>query len=58
MVAAGILKAQELYRFEASIYRNVLGIANMNSNKAILIKMTSIRLSGEVVIFLSKDVWQ
>jgi hypothetical protein len=36
----------------------VLGIGNMISNKAILNTMTSIRLAGEVVNYLSKEAWE
>ena len=53
MVAAGVSKRQEIDRIEASLYRKVLGVGNMVSNKAILNTMTSIRLAGEVVNYLS-----
>ena len=49
MVAAGIWKRPEVDRIEASLYRKVLRVGNMISNKAILNTMTSIRLAGEVV---------
>ncbi len=58
MVAAGIWKRQDIDRIEASLYRKVLGIGNMISNKAILNTMTSIRLAGEVTNFLSKEAWE
>jgi hypothetical protein len=35
----------------------VLGVVNMVSIKAILNTMTSIRLAGEVVNYLSKETW-
>ena len=35
----------------------MLGVSNMISNKAILNTMTSIRLAGEVVNYLSKEAW-
>ena len=57
MVAAGVWKRQDIDRIEASLYRKVLGVGNMVSNKAILNTMTSIRLAGEVVNYLSKDAW-
>ena len=57
MVAAGVLKRQDIDRIEASLYRKVLGVGNMVSNKAILNTMTSIRLAGEVVNYLSKEAW-
>ncbi len=58
MVAAGIWKRQDIDRIEASLYRKVLGIGNMISNKAILNTMTSIRLAGEVTNYLSKEAWE
>ena len=42
MVAAGIWKRQDVDRIEASLYRKVLGVSNMISNRAILNTMTSI----------------
>jgi hypothetical protein len=57
MVAARVWKRQDIDRIEASLYRKVLGIGNMISNKAILNIMTSIRLAGEVVNYLSKEAW-
>ena len=57
MVAAGLWKRQDIDRIEASLYRKVLGVGNMVSNKAILNTMTSIRLAGEVVNYLSKEAW-
>jgi hypothetical protein len=57
MVAAGVWKRQDIDRIEASLYRKVLGVGNMVSNKAILNTMTSIRLAGEVVNYLSKEAW-
>jgi len=57
MVAAGLWKRQDIDRIEASLYRKVLGVSNMISNKAILNTMTSIRLAGEVVYYLSKEAW-
>ena len=58
MVAAGIWKRPEIDRIEASLYRKVLRVGNMISNKAILHTMTSIRLAGEVVNYLSKSAWE
>ena len=57
MVAAGLWKRQDVDRIEASLYRKVLGVSNMISNKVILNTMTSIRLAGEVVNYLSKEAW-
>ena len=58
MVAAGLWKRQDIDRIEASLYRKVLGVCNMVSNKVILNTMTSIRLAGEVVNYLSKEAWE
>jgi len=58
MVAAGVWKRQDVDRIEASLYRKVLGVGNMISNRAILNTMTSIRLAGEVVNYLSKEAWE
>ena len=57
MVAAGVWKRQDIDKIEASLYRKVLGVGNMVSNKAILNTMTSIRLAGEVVNYLSREAW-
>ena len=58
MVAAGIWKRPEVDRIEASLYRKVLKFSPMISNKSILNTMTSIRLAGEVVNYLSKSAWE
>ena len=58
MVAAGLWKRQDIDRIEASLYRKVLGVCNMVSNKVILNTMTSIRLAGEVVNYLSREAWE
>ena len=58
MVAAGIWKRQDVDRIEASLYRKVLGVSYMISNRAILNTMTSIRLAGEVTNYLSKEAWE
>ena len=58
MVAAGLWKRQDIDRIEASLYRKVLRRSNMVSNKVILHSMTSIRLAGEVVNYLSREAWE
>ena len=57
MVAASLWKRQDIDRIEASLYRKVLGVSNIVSNKAILNTMTNIQLAGEVVNYLSKEAW-
>ena len=58
MVAAGLWKRKDIGRIEASQYRKVLRRGNMVSNKVILNSMTSIRLAGEVVTYLSVEAWE
>ena len=54
MAAAGLWKRKDIDRFEAAIYIKILGVANNIPNKAILNKMTSMRLAGEAIISLSR----
>ena len=49
LAAAGLWKRQDIDRFEAGIYRRILGAPNNIPNKAILNTMTSIRLAGEAI---------
>ena len=59
MVAAGLWKRKkDIDRIEASLYRKVLRRGNMVSNNIILNSMTSIRLAGEVVNYLSREAWE
>ena len=58
MVAAGLWKRKDIDRIEACLYRKVLRRGNMVSNKVILNSMTSIRLAGEVVNYLSREAWE
>jgi hypothetical protein len=58
MVPAGLWKRKDIDRIEASLYRKVLRRNNMVSNKVILHSMTSIRLAGEVVNYLSREAWE
>ena len=58
MVAAGLWKTKEIDRIEASLYRRILRVGNMIPNRAILNTVTSIRLAGEVVNYLSKGAWK
>ena len=58
MVAAGLWKRQDIDRIEASLYRKVLNVSNMISNRVILNTMTGIRLAGEVVSYLVKEAWE
>ena len=58
MAAAGLWKRQDIDRFEAAIYRKILGVADNIPNKAILNTMTSIRLAGEAITSLSRKAWE
>jgi hypothetical protein len=51
-------KRQDIDRFEASIYRKILGAANDVSNKVILNTMTQMRLAGDAISQLSKNTWE
>ena len=55
IAAAGLWKRSDIDRIETSLYRKVLRIGNMVSNRAILNTMTNIRLAGEVTNYLSKE---
>jgi hypothetical protein len=57
MAAAGLWRRQDIDRFEAGIYRKILGEPNTISNKVILNTMTSMRLAGDAISHLSKGVW-
>ena len=58
MAAAGLWKRQDIDRFEAGIYRRILGAPNTVPNKAILNTMTSMRLAGEAITQLSRKTWE
>ena len=58
MAAAGLWKRKDIDRFEAGIYRKILGAPNNIPNKAILNTMTSMRLAGEAITQLSKSTWE
>ena len=58
LAAAGLWKRQDIDRFEAGIYRKILGAPNTVPNKAILNTMNSMRLAGEAIIQLSRGAWE
>ena len=58
MVSAELWKREDIDRIEASLYRKVLKRGNRVSYEVILDSMTSIRLAGEVVNYLSKEAWE
>ena len=49
MAAAGLWKRQDIDRFEAGVYRKILGVANTISNKVVLNTMTQMRLAGDAI---------
>ena len=58
LAAAGLWKRKDIDRFEAGIYRKILGAPNNISNKTILNTMTSMRLAGEAITQLSRSEWE
>ena len=58
MSAAGLWKRQDIDRFEAGIYRKILGVANNIPNKTILNTKSSMRLAGEAITSLSRKAWE
>ena len=52
ILASDIWRRSDIDRIEASLYRKVLRVWNMISNKAILYTITSIRFAGEVTNYL------
>ena len=49
LAAAGLWKRKDIDRFEAGIYRKILGAPNNIPNKAILNTMASMRFAGEAI---------
>jgi len=52
---SGTVEREEIDRVEASLYRKILRIGNDIPNSAVLNIMTSTRLAGEVIHYLSKE---
>ncbi len=55
LAAVGLWKRGDIDRVEASLYRKILRIGNDIPNSAVLNIMTSTRLAGEVIHYLSKE---
>ena len=55
LAAVGLWKREDIDRTEASLYRKILRIGNDIPNSAVLNIMTSTRLAGEVIYYLSKE---
>jgi hypothetical protein len=55
MMAVGLWKREDIDKIEASLYRKIMRIGNDIPNKVVLNTMTSIRLAGEVIYYLSRE---
>ena len=55
LAAVGLWKREDIDRVEASLYRKILRIGNDIPNSAVLKIMTSTRLAGEVINYLSRE---
>ena len=55
LAAVGLWKREDIDRVEASLYRKILRIGNDIPNSAVLKIMTSTRLAGEVIHYLSRE---
>jgi hypothetical protein len=55
MVAVDLWKRVDIDKIEASLYRKIMRIGNDIPNKVVLNTMTSIRLAGEVIYYLSRE---
>ena len=55
MMAVGLWKHDDINRIEASLYRKIMRIGNDIPNVVVLNTMTSIRLAGEVINYLSRE---
>ena len=55
LAAVGLWKREDIDRVEASLYRKILRIGNDIPNSAVLSIMTSTRLAGEVIHYLSRE---
>ena len=55
MAAVGLWKREDIDRIEASLYRKILRVGNDIPNSAVLNIMTSTRLAGEVIHYLSRE---
>jgi hypothetical protein len=57
LAAVGLWKREDIDRVEASLYRKILRIGNDIPNSAVINIMTSTRLAGEVIHYLSREAW-
>ena len=57
LMGVGLWRREDVDRVEASLYRKIMRIGNDIPNTVILNTMTNIRLAGDVVYYLSREVW-
>ncbi len=57
MAAVRLWKREDIDRVEASLDSKIMKIGNDIPNTVVLNTMTSIRLAGEVIHYLSKEAW-
>ena len=57
LMAVGLWKREDIDRVEASLYRKIMRIGNDIPNTTVLNTMTSTRLAGEVIYYLSREAW-
>ena len=57
LAAVGLWKREDIDRVEASLFRKILRIGNDIPNSAVINIMTSTRLAGEVIHYLSREAW-
>ena len=58
MVTVGLWRKADIDKIEAGQYRKILGCSNLISNKVILNTMTHIRLAGDAIMHLTKNVFE
>jgi hypothetical protein len=57
MMAAGVFKRNNINKLEASLYRKIMMIGIDIPNTVIFNTMTSIRIAGDLILYLSKEPW-
>ena len=57
LMAVGLWRREDIDRVEASLYRKIMRIGNDIPNSTVLNTMTSTRLAGEVIYYLSREAW-
>ena len=57
LMAVGLWKREDIDRVEASLCRTIMRIGNDIPNSTVLNTMTSTRLAGDVIYYLSREAW-